>query len=187
MPTGHSKHRSSRCNLSKKNIQAIINCLPFQCNLHAAHLALQLQCHYFDLSEDLAQFDKLSRIAQQSHQPFFPQCGLAPGWVNIIANHLAQSLDIVDSIRIRCGALPQQPTSPWEYALTWSIDGLINEYLNPAIVINDSHIQSQARLSQSETLMVNGNTFEAFTTSGGCGNLPNQWNHQAQTFNYKTI
>ena len=119
--------------------QAVISALSYQFNPLVAQGALQAGACYFDLTEDIATTRAVREIAHQarSGQIFMPQCGLAPGFVSIVANHLTRYFDKLDSVYMRVGALPQFPTNALRYNLTWSTDGLINEYCNFCEVIHE--------------------------------------------------
>ena len=121
----------------------VICCTPYQVNEKVIESCLRYNCHYLDLTEDVKStsflhnlfnptMDMMShRIKEHSYQQMcIPQCGLAPGAVNIIAHHLASQLDSVDTMEIRVGALPKYPTNMMKYHFTWSPEGVINEYSN---------------------------------------------------------
>src|SRR6056297_197827 len=110
--------------------EAIISCLPYFLNKNAAQVAHDLSCAYFDLTEDVAVTSFVKALAQNSSAAFVPQCGLAPGMIGLIANDLIQQFESVETVEMRVGALPQFSNNGLKYALTWSTDGLINEYDN---------------------------------------------------------
>jgi saccharopine dehydrogenase-like NADP-dependent oxidoreductase len=110
---------------------AVVSALPFYLNVHVAEEARARAIHYFDLTEDVETTRAIAKLARGARSAFMPQCGLAPGFISIVANHLAASFDSLDTVRMRVGALPQYPTNALNYNLTWSTDGLINEYCNP--------------------------------------------------------
>lgn len=116
-----------------------------------------------------------------------PQCGLAPGFVGIVGNDLASRLDTVDSLYMRVGALPKYPTNMLKYNLTWSTDGLINEYCNPCEAIHNSKFIDVLPLEGLEHFSIDGARYEAFNTSGGLGTLCETWNNRANNVNYKTV
>ena len=88
-------------------------------------------CHYFDLTEDVEVTRAVRRTAEARRRPSCPQCGLAPGFISIAANELITHFDELRTIKLRVGALPQHPNNVLKYSLTWSTEGLINEYGNP--------------------------------------------------------
>lgn len=164
---------------------AVIATTPYFLNLEIAKKAAELGVVYFDVTEDVKTTEEVSKF--NLTVPFFPQCGLAPGMVSIIANHLAKEFDEVEEIKIRVGALPQTPNNVMKYNFTWSTIGLINEYCNPCMELIDGEIQQKAPLGDLETLRVCGMDLEAATTSGGIGSLIKSWQGRAKTVNYKTL
>jgi len=119
--------------------EAVISALSFHHNPAVAEAALEAGVSYFDLTEDIETTRRVRKVAEQAAegQIFMPQCGLAPGFVSIVAHHLTQNFDELDTVHMRVGALPQFPTNRLKYNLTWSTDGLINEYCNPCEAIHD--------------------------------------------------
>jgi saccharopine dehydrogenase-like NADP-dependent oxidoreductase len=120
-------------------------------------------------------------------QVFVPQSGLAPGFVSILASDLTHWFEKLDTVKMRVGALPQFPTNALTYNLTWSTDGLINEYCNPCEVIRDGRRMEVLPLGGLEHFSLDGVRYEAFNTSGGLGTLCETLNGQARLVDYKTI
>ncbi len=116
-----------------------------------------------------------------------PQCGLAPGFISIAANALIQHFDEIRSVKLRVGALPQHPNNVLKYSLTWSTDGLINEYGNPCEALVDGRDVEVAPLEGLEEIEIDGTLYEAFNTSGGLGSLADTYGSKVQTMDYKTI
>ncbi len=116
-----------------------------------------------------------------------PQCGLAPGFISIAANELISHFDELRSIRMRVGALPQHPNNVLKYSLTWSTEGLINEYGNPCFAIADRRLVEAAPLEGLEEIEIDGTLYEAFNTSGGLGSLGETFGERCEQMNYKTI
>jgi saccharopine dehydrogenase-like NADP-dependent oxidoreductase len=116
-----------------------------------------------------------------------PQCGLAPGFVSIAAHHLTKEFASLDEVRLRVGALPQFPTNEMKYNLTWSTDGLINEYGNPCEAIRDGRMISVLPLEGLEHFSLDGVDYEAFNTSGGVGTLCETLDSRVRNLDYKTI
>jgi saccharopine dehydrogenase-like NADP-dependent oxidoreductase len=126
-------------------------------------------------------------IASGSDAVFAPQCGLAPGFISIAANELIQHFDTLRSVKLRVGALPQHPNNVLKYSLTWSTDGIINEYGNPCNAIVNGRETSVLPLEGLETIEIDGQAYEAFNTSGGLGSLADTYGDRVTTMNYKTI
>jgi saccharopine dehydrogenase-like NADP-dependent oxidoreductase len=125
--------------------------------------------------------------AARPGQIFMPQCGLAPGFVSIAAHHLTRDFDRLDEVRMRVGALPQFPTNEMKYNLTWSTDGLINEYGNPCEAVHEGRQIEVLPLEGLEHFSLDGIDYEAFNTSGGVGTLCETLGGKVRTLNYKTI
>jgi saccharopine dehydrogenase-like NADP-dependent oxidoreductase len=169
--------------------QAVISALSYHFNPLVAQGALEAGASYFDLTEDIATTRAVREIAQQARpgQIFMPQCGLAPGFVSIVANHLTRFCDQLDSVYMRVGALPQFPTNALRYNLTWSTDGLINEYCNFCEVIHEGRQLEVLPLEGLEHFSLDGVRYEAFNTSGGLGTLCETLAGRVRTLNYKTV
>ncbi|MGI9430067.1 MAG: saccharopine dehydrogenase family protein [Bythopirellula sp.] len=152
---------------------SVISALSFRFNPLVAEIALETGASYFDLTEDVETTRRVRAIAGQAKkgQVFMPQCGLAPGFISIVANHLAESFDELDTVQMRVGALPQFPTGALKYNLTWSTDGLINEYCNPCEAIVHGSRVDVLPLEGLEHFSLDGVRYEAFNTSGGLGTL----------------
>jgi saccharopine dehydrogenase-like NADP-dependent oxidoreductase len=127
------------------------------------------------------------RIARGASKAFVPQCGLAPGFISIAANELTKHFDELRSIKLRVGALPQHPNNVLKYSLTWSTEGLINEYGNPCQSVVDGKIVDAAPLEGLEEIEIDGTLYEAFNTSGGLGSLAESYGRQCEQINYKTM
>jgi saccharopine dehydrogenase-like NADP-dependent oxidoreductase len=166
---------------------AVISGLPYYCNPKVAEVARKRNAHYFDLTEDVAVTRAVRTLAEGSSRAFVPQCGLAPGFISIAANALIQHFDEVRSVKLRVGALPQHPNNALKYSLTWSTDGLINEYGNPCEALVDGRAVEVAPLEGLEEIEIDGMKYEAFNTSGGLGSLAETYGRKAQTMDYKTI
>ncbi|NQU70738.1 MAG: saccharopine dehydrogenase NADP-binding domain-containing protein [Rhodospirillales bacterium] len=166
---------------------AVISALPFYLNEKVATAACELGLHYFDLTEDVETTRHVQRIAQGASSAFMPQCGLAPGFISIVAHDLARQFDSLDIVRMRVGALPQFPTNALNYNLTWSTDGLINEYCNPCEAIHEGKRIDVLPLQGIEQFSLDGVTYEAFNTSGGLGTLCDTLDGRVDELNYKTV
>jgi saccharopine dehydrogenase-like NADP-dependent oxidoreductase len=116
-----------------------------------------------------------------------PQCGLAPGFIGIVAHHLAQGFDSLDEIKMRVGALPAFPTNALKYNLTWSVDGLINEYCHPCEAIHEGAMTAMLPLEGLEHFSLDGVEYEAFNTSGGLGTLCETLSGKVRNLDYKSV
>ncbi|APO77767.1 saccharopine dehydrogenase protein (plasmid) [Rhizobium etli 8C-3] len=166
---------------------AVLSAAPFDLTGLVAEAALEAGVHYLDLTEDVATTKKVEALAKGARTAFIPQCGLAPGFISIVANDLAKRFDSLDSVRMRVGALPQYPSNALNYNLTWSTDGLINEYIEPCEAIVEGKLVSVPALEEREEFSLDGVTYEAFNTSGGLGTLAKTLEGKVRTMNYRTI
>lgn len=173
--------------LRQHPVDAVISSLPYYCNIGVAEAARRAGIHYFDLTEDVEVTRAVRRIAEGAPQAFVPQCGLAPGFISIAANALIGHFDEVRTVKLRVGALPQHPNNVLKYSLTWSTEGLINEYGNPCEAIVDGRRVEAAPLEGLEEIEIDGTLYEAFNTSGGLGSLGETYGARVQYMDYKTM
>jgi saccharopine dehydrogenase-like NADP-dependent oxidoreductase len=173
--------------LAEHPVEAVISSLPFYCNVAVAETARKARCHYFDLTEDVEVTRSVRAIAVGADEAFVPQCGLAPGFISIAAAALITHFDELRAVKLRVGALPQHPNNVLKYSLTWSTEGLINEYGNPCQAICDGRLTEVAPLEGLEEIEIDGHLYEAFNTSGGLGSLAETHGAHVESRNYKTI
>jgi saccharopine dehydrogenase-like NADP-dependent oxidoreductase len=173
--------------LAQHSFNAVLSSLPYYCNPPVAEAAARHGMHYFDLTEDVAVTEHVRRIANGHRTVFMPQCGLAPGFISIAANALMERFEAIDSVKMRVGALPVNPNNALKYSLTWSTDGLINEYGNLCYGIEDGNKIGLLPLEGLETISLDGVLYEAFNTSGGLGTLAETYTGRVRTMNYKTM
>lgn len=168
---------------------AVISALPFYLNTTVAKAALVAKCSYFDFTEDVQTTKEIQDIAKQANkqQVFAPQCGLAPGFISVLAYDLFKQFEKVDSVKMRVGALPKYPSNQILYNLTWSTDGLINEYCNPCSAIKEGTLIQVEALEGLEKFSLDGLEYEAFNTSGGLGSLCESLDGKVNALDYKTI
>lgn len=167
--------------------EAVLNALPYHLATRVATQAREAGCHYFDLTEDVAATRAIQQLAEGAPTAFMPQCGLAPGFIGIVAHHLAQGFDELHEIKMRVGALPAFPTNALKYNLTWSVDGLINEYCHPCEAIRDGAAIEVLPLEGLEHFSLDGTEYEAFNTSGGLGTLCDTLAGRVRHLDYKSV
>jgi saccharopine dehydrogenase-like NADP-dependent oxidoreductase len=165
----------------------VVSALPFYLNPGVAEAAREAGAHYFDLTEDLETTRRVRAVAKGAPCAFVPQCGLAPGFISIAAYDLAKRFDTLRNVWMRVGALPQFPDNALKYNLTWSTDGLINEYCNPCDAVRDGRRIEVLPLEGLESFSLDGVTYEAFNTSGGLGTLAETLAGTVENLNYKTV
>jgi saccharopine dehydrogenase-like NADP-dependent oxidoreductase len=172
-----------------KGCWAVISACQYAVNPLIADAAREAGISYFDLTEDVETTRSVRESAQSATagQVFMPQCGLAPGFVGIAAHALTQGFDQLDEVKLRVGALAQFPTGELKYNLTWSTDGLINEYCNPCEAIRDGRKVDVEALEGLEHFALDGVDYEAFNTSGGLGTLWETLSGRVRNLDYKTV
>ncbi len=173
--------------LQKHSIIAVISSLPYFLNSYVAEAAKSAKTHYFDLTEDTSITAVVKAIAADADTAFVPQCGLAPGYISIVANSLMQEFEQCHYAKLRVGALPQHSSNGLQYSMTWSTDGVINECGNPCHGIDAGINVVSAPLEGLESIQIDGCEYEAFNTSGGLGSLGELYSGKVQIMNYKTI
>lgn len=166
---------------------AVLSAMPHDVTRNVAIAAHRAGIHYLDLTEDVATTRLVKELAATASSAFIPQCGLAPGFISIVAADLARRFDTLDSLRLRVGALPQFPSNALSYNLSWSTDGLINEYDRPCEVVADGRLTEVPALESLEAFSLDGVTYEAFNTSGGLGTLAETLSGRVRELNYKTV
>ena len=166
---------------------SVVSAAPFHLTPAIATAARDAGAHHFDLTEDVEATRVVKALAGDATSALVPQCGLAPGFISIVAADLAARFDTLRSVSMRVGALPQFPTNGLKYNLTWSTDGLINEYCNPCEAIVEGKLIETLALEEVEAFSLDGITYEAFNTSGGLGTLCDTLIGSVETLNYKTV
>ncbi|MFO1218205.1 MAG: saccharopine dehydrogenase family protein [Burkholderiaceae bacterium] len=166
---------------------AVVSAAPFHLTMGIADAARAAGIHYLDLTEDVASTRHIRALAQGADRAFVPQCGLAPGFISIVAADLARRFDKLDSVRMRVGALPAYPSNALNYNLTWSTEGVINEYIEPCEAIVEGKRTEVPALEEREEFALDGVLYEAFNTSGGLGTLAETLEGRVRTLNYRTI
>lgn len=172
-----------------KRHDAVVSACSYHLNKAIAEAALQAGISYFDLTEDVSTTEFVRNLARQSkvNQIFMPQCGLAPGFIGILAHSMFHRFERVSKVKMRVGALPIYPSNMMMYNLTWSTDGLINEYCNPCEAIVDGDLVKVQALEGLERFSLDGIDYEAFNTSGGLGTLCETLKGQVVSLDYKTV
>lgn len=169
--------------------KAVLSACTFTANKAIAAAAYEAGISYFDLTEDVecTKFVRKLAYVAKPDQIFMPQCGLAPGFIGIVGHDLGTRFDKLDTLELRVGALPMFPTNMLKYNLTWSTDGLINEYCNSCHAVVEGKMIEVPALDGLEKFSLEGIEYECFNTSGGLGTLCETLEDKVRTLNYKTI
>lgn len=171
-----------------KGVDAVVNALPFYLNKTIAAACAKAGVSYFDLSEDVNTTAFVHELAGKFPKvTFMPQCGLAPGAINIVGGSLASSLDNVRQCEMRVGALPLNASNQMKYYLSWSTAGLINEYCQLGEALHSGKRIATLPLDGVERITIDGVEYEAFNTSGGVATMCETFAGKVQELNYKTM
>lgn len=177
--------------LKRRSITHVINALPFSLNEKIAKAAVAADCNYIDFTEDDEMANKVQAVYASSSKTCAVKCGLAPGFINYVGHNLAKKIDVPNRLMISVGALPRtasfRPDDPGaNYNLSWSVDGLVNEYIRPCAVKIHGKETSIPPLTGLETILIDGIQYEAAFTSGGIGSLVKELKRIPNVY-YKTL
>jgi lysine 6-dehydrogenase len=169
-----------------------ISCVNYWYNEQLARAAIAAGTNFCDLGGNNTVVDAelaLDAEARAAGVNVIPDCGLAPGMVAVLVAHAVARFQTVDEIHIRVGGLPQTPKPPLDYQLVFSVEGLINEYIERARIIRDGRIAEVESMTEVESLEFPPpfGTMEAFQTSGGTSTLPETFLGRVRELDYKTI
>jgi lysine 6-dehydrogenase len=171
---------------------AVLCALPYYLNEPMTRLALEAGCHFADLggnTEIVQRQERLDGDAAAKGLSVIPDCGLAPGLVNILAAEGIRRLDRAESVRIWVGGLPQHPEPPLNYQIVYSLEGALDYYTTPSWVIREGRLLQVPALSEVEVVEFPEpvGTLEAFHTGGGISTMPFRWAGKIRTMEYKTL
>jgi saccharopine dehydrogenase-like NADP-dependent oxidoreductase len=170
-----------------RNRDVIVSAAPYYLNKTIARTCARFDRSYFDLTEDVDTANYVRGLAADCRSTFMPQCGLAPGAINIIASGLANSFKVVRSVEMRVGALPLSASNQMKYYLSWSTAGLINEYCHCGEALYQGLRIPTLPLDGVEHLTIDGVEYEAFNTSGGVATMCETFEGLVGELNYKTL
>lgn len=175
-----------------KGVTACMNALPYYFNIDITRLAVEAGVHYCDLGGNTAiVFDqmKLDDAAKAKGISVIPDCGLAPGMVNILAAAGIAELDQPETVRIRVGGLPQDPEPPLNYQIVYSLHGVLDYYTTDSWVLRDGEPMEVDALSEVEPIEFPEpvGTLEAFHTAGGLSTMPWTYKDRLRNMEYKTL
>jgi lysine 6-dehydrogenase len=186
---------ADKSNEIKKHFQkvdVVISAIPYRFNYELAKMAIETKTHFVDLggNNTIVENERsLFSKAKKSDVTIIPDSGLAPGLVSIITRDIVDHMDTVDSVKLRVGGLPRHPQPPLNYQIVFSPYGLINEYVEDAIILDHGKILEKKSMTDVESLEFPKpfGTMEAFLTSGGCSTLPFTYKDMIKYLDYKTI
>ncbi len=174
-----------------KDYDACISAVTYKYNPGLTRAAIKTRTHFFDLggnNDAVREQFKMNEAARAADVVVIPDCGLAPGMVSILAADGIKKLDTVKSLKIRVGGLPQKPRPPLNYQMVFSAEGLINEYWEPVVILENGRTKTVEPMSAVDTLEFESiGRLEAFYTSGGTSTLPETFLGKIDFLDYKTI
>jgi lysine 6-dehydrogenase len=173
-------------------VDAVISAVSYTVNVLHTEVAIETGTHMCDLGGGWTIVQKqieLNDKARDAGVTVIPDCGLAPGMVSVLARHGIEYLDRADSVKIRVGGLQQEPRPPLNYALIFSVEGLINEYIEPCVALRNGKVTIEEPLIGFEEIRFPEpfGKLEAFNTSGGTSTLPYTYEGKVSELDYKTI
>lgn len=175
-----------------EGMTAVVCALPYYFNLPMTELAIACGAHFADLggnTEIVEAQRRLDEKARAAGVSVIPDCGLAPGMVNILAQSGIDTLDKADSVRMWVGGLPQNPEPPLNYQIVYSMEGVLDYYTTPGLVLHDGKPADVEPLTGLEDVSFPEplGTLEAFYTAGGISTLPFRYAGELTTMEYKTL
>lgn len=175
-----------------ENYDVAISAIPYGFNYELAKMAVETKTHFLDLGGNNGIVEKERNLFEQARKQdvtIIPDCGLAPGLVSTITRDIVERMDSVNYVKLRVGGLPVDPKPSLNYQIVFSPNGLINEYMEDAIVLDHGQIIEKKSMTDIETIQFSEpfKEMEAFLTSGGCSTLPHTYKSKIDYLDYKTI
>ena len=175
-----------------EKVDTVASEVSYKLNLLHTEVAIATGTHLCDLGGNLKVVEKQLKLhdkAKDAGVTVIPDCGLAPGLANVLARAGIDYLTRTDSVKIRVGGLQQEPRPPLNYSLIFAVEGLINEYIEPCMVLRDGKIAFEDPLIGFEQVEFPEpyGKLEAFNTSGGSSTLPLTYEGKVANLDYKTL
>jgi len=173
--------------------EVVLDCLPGSQAPRIAQMARDHKLHYANLTEYIAETNMVVEIAKGAETGFVVQTGLAPGFINVLGNHLFKTfckkngVEKVDKLSMKVGALTRHAVAPHFYGFTWSPIGVATEYVEDAIAVRNYKTLKVPALSERETIIIDNITYEDNLTSGGAADLPQALGDRVKNLDYKTL
>jgi len=175
-----------------RGVDAVACALPYYFNVDMTRLAIEAGAHFCDLGGNTELVDEqkeMTEAAAAAGVSVVPDCGLAPGMVNILAQGGMDALDEVDSVRIFVGGLPQHPKPPLNYQIVYSMEGVLDYYTTPVLVLENGEVVEKEALTGLEEVEFPEpvGKLEAFLTAGGISRMPYRYEGAVPSMTYKTL
>jgi saccharopine dehydrogenase-like NADP-dependent oxidoreductase len=172
---------------------ALLDCLPGSLAPKMAQFAKDFDMHYANLTEYVDETNQIIELAKNAKTGFVLQTGLAPGYINVLANNLFKTfckeykVDKAESLVLKVGAMTDHAVAPHFYGYTWSPVGVATEYMKDATVIRDYEKMNLPSLSERASIIIDGIAYEEDLTSGGAADLPDALRDKVRNLDYKTL
>jgi len=171
---------------------SVMSAIPYYYNGPMAKVAVEAGCNFSDLggnTEIVFEQKKLDAAARAKGVSVIPDCGLAPGMVNILAAEGIRRLDRTEEVKIYVGGLPQSPEPPLNYQIVYSLEGALDYYTTPSWVLRGGKPTQVDALSELESVEFPSpvGALEAFHTGGGISTMPFAWEGKIDRMEYKTL
>ena len=175
-----------------RECDAVMSAIPYYFNFALAECAVEAGVHFCDLggnTEIVFQQKELAERAVAKGVTVIPDCGVAPGMVNILAEYGIKQLDSADSVRIYVGGLPQNPEPPLNYQIVYSLEGVLDYYTTLSWVVRNGKREQVVALSERENIdfPAPAGQLEAFHTAGGLSTMAFRYGDKIPTMEYKTL
>ena len=174
-----------------RDYDAALSCVTYKFNSGLTKAAISAKCHLVDLggnNDTVAEQLAMNDEAEKNNVIIIPDCGLAPGMVAVLCADAFTKFDKISSVKIRVGGLPQNPRPPLNYQMVFSAEGLINEYWEHCVILENGRKKTVEPMSAIEELEFETiGKLEAFYTSGGTSTLPDSYLNKIDFLDYKTI
>ncbi len=173
-------------------VDAVLSAIPYYFNGELAALAVQAGVHFADLggnTEIVFQQKELHEAAQLKGVTVIPDTGVAPGMINVLAEHGIQAMDTVERVKLFVGGLPQHPEPPLNYQIVYSLEGVLDYYSTLSWVVRGGKRVQVEALSEREPVEFGGSlgTLEAFHTAGGLSTMAWRYENRIPVMEYKTL
>jgi lysine 6-dehydrogenase len=171
---------------------SVMSAIPYYYNGPMARVAVESGCNFADLggnTEIVLEQKKLHEQARATGVSVIPDCGLAPGMVNILAAEGLRRLDVAEKVKIYVGGLPQKPEPPLNYQIVYSLEGALDYYTTPSWILRGGKPVQVDALSEVEPVDFPPpvGRLEAFHTGGGISTLPFAYEGKVDVMEYKTL
>lgn len=174
-----------------EGVDVLLSCVPYWMHPKIAKVAIQCKTSMVDLggnTEITLETLGLDDEAKAAGVTLVPDTGLAPGLVNSLGLYVMEQIDKCESVNLYCGVLPQNPKPPFNYKLTFNVEGLVTEYDFQAVTLRNGEIHMVDTLTELESLTIDElGEMEAFVTSGGTSTAPYTFKDRVTNYEYKTI